>query len=177
MKTMKCYKLLEMDTEGRLFPLFIGKNNETKIGEWILAENIPTPGYSKRPGWHTGLIPSCPWLMSVSNDLTGYYKGRRKNWKRVFVECECNVTIDYNNEVSKLPKKCFTDKLPDNGFYIFRESGRVNTWIITDRIKIVRILPDQERQRILNDIGYDEQKEFVPYRNAILKRMKNANIA
>lgn len=36
MKTGYGYKLFEMDTFSRLYPLFIGKNKETKVGEWIL---------------------------------------------------------------------------------------------------------------------------------------------
>lgn len=43
------YKLFEMDTMGKLYPLFIGKNKETKIGEWIPAENIPTKGSLRDP--------------------------------------------------------------------------------------------------------------------------------
>ena len=41
-------------------------------------------------------------------------------------------------------------------------------------IEYMETLPEEERQQILNDIGYDETKEFVPYRNAILKRKKIA---
>ena len=52
MKTGYGYKLFEMDMDGKLYPLFIGKNKETKIGEWIPAENLPTKGFAERPGWH-----------------------------------------------------------------------------------------------------------------------------
>ena len=63
MKTGYGYKLFEMDMDGKLYPLFIGKNKETKIGEWIPAENLPTKGFAERPGWHLGMdIPDAPWL-------------------------------------------------------------------------------------------------------------------
>ena len=39
MKTGYGYKLFEMDMDGKLYPLFIGKNKETKIGVWIPAED------------------------------------------------------------------------------------------------------------------------------------------
>ena len=58
------YKLFERDMrDNKLYPLFIGKNEETKIGEWLKAEYIPTKGFSNRFGWHLGLVPSAPWLM------------------------------------------------------------------------------------------------------------------
>lgn len=55
---------------------------------------------------------------------------------------------------------------------LFKEYGKT-TWIITDKIKILRILPEAERQEILMRIGYDENKEWEFYRNAIIKRKKN----
>ena len=111
--------------------------------------------------------------MSVDVLGNGYYKGRRKGWKRVWAYIEYNCTINYNDEVSKLKKKCFEDRIPENGWYYFKEYGKA-TWIITDKIKILRTITEEERQQILSDIGYDEVKEFIPYRNAILKRKKVA---
>ena len=102
----------------------------------------------------------------------GYYKGRRKGWKRVWAEVEYNCTIDYNDEVSALKKKCFTDKIPSNGWYFFKEYGNA-TWIITDKIKIVRVVTEEERQLILNRAGYDEKEAWIPYKLALEKRMNN----
>lgn len=173
MKTNIGYKLFEQSTEGKLYPLFIDKNTEYTIGEWIQAENIlHHPGFASRPGIHLGLLPAAPHLMAYGENGKGYYKGRRKGWTRVWVEVEYNCTVDYNEEVSKLKKKCFTDRLPDNGWYYFKEYGKT-TWIISDKIKILRILTEEERQGILSKAGYDENKEWQPYRIAMEKRMKN----
>jgi hypothetical protein len=79
--------------------------------------------------------------------------------------------IDYTEHVSTLPKKCFTDRLPDGGFYNFRESGN-RLWIIADRIKVTRILSEEERRHILKEANYDEMEAFEPYRQAMAKRMK-----
>jgi hypothetical protein len=79
--------------------------------------------------------------------------------------------VDYTEYVLTLPKKCFTDRLPDGGFYNFRESGN-RLWIIADRIKVTRILSEEERQNILKEMNYDEQEAFEPYRQAMAKRMK-----
>lgn len=170
MNIKKGYKLFEQREDGKLFPLFIGKNNETPINEWVPAEIIMDhKGFAHRPGWHIGAaIPSAPWLMSAD----GIYKSQRgKRFKRVWCEVEYVADINYTEEVLNLPKKCFTDRLPDNGFYEFRESGD-RLWIIADRIKITKIIDEEERIHILNSMNYDEVKAFAPYKVAFDKRMK-----
>lgn len=164
----KGYKLFEMRDDGKLFPLFIGKTMETPMNEWVPAENITEHrGFSHRPGWHIGAtMPSAPWLMSAD----GTYKSQRgKRFKRVWCEVEYVADIDYTSEVEKLPKKCFTDRLPNGGFYKFRESGN-RLWIIADRIKVNRIIREEERIAILNSMNYDEEEAFTPYKVTFEKR-------
>lgn len=171
MKTKTGYKLFEMRDDGKLFPLFIGKTKETPINEWVPAEIIDYhPSFSHRPGWHLGAtMPSAPWLMGAD----GTYKSQRgKRFKRVWCEVEYVADMDYTDVVEKLPKKCFIDRLPDGGFYNFRESGN-RLWIIADRIKITRIMDEAERLMILKAMNYDEMQAFEPYRQAMEKRMKN----
>ena len=170
MKILRGWKLFEMDSKGRLFPLFIGKNEETPMDRWVMAEIIMEhKGFAHRPGWHIGTgVPSAPWLMSAD----GTYKSQRgKKFRRVWCEVWYIADIDYTEEVSKLKKKCFTDRLPDGGFYNFRESGN-RLWIIADRIKVTRILTEEERMEILKEMNYDEAAAFEPYRQAMAKRMK-----
>ena len=164
------WKLFEQDIDGNLYPLFLDKNTIYPIGEWIHAEIHYSNIFAPRPGLHCGIIPAAPWLMSYGPNGEGYYKGRRKGWHRVWAEVEYNSTIDYNDEVSQLKKKCFTDKIPENGWYFFKEYGKA-TWIITDKIKITRVVSEHERQEILREVGYDEQKEWIPYKLALEKRM------
>ena len=166
------YKLFEQREDGQLFPLFIGKTQETPMNEWVPAEIIMDhKGFAHRPGWHIGaLIPSAPWLMSAD----GTYKSQRgKKFKRVWCEVEYAADIDYTDVVAQMPKKCFTDRLPDNGFYAFRESGD-RLWIIADRIRITKILTENERMEILKSIGYDEKEAFAPYKAAFEKRKRIA---
>lgn len=169
MKTKIGWKLFEQDTVGNLYPLFLDKNTAYPIGEWIEAEIHYSDKFAHRPGLHCGIIPSAPWLMSYGPNGKGYYKGRRKGWHRVWVEVEYNCTVDYNDEVSKLKKKCFDDKLPENGYYLFKEYGKA-TWIITDAIKILRVVTEEERQQILKDVGYNEDEAWIPYKNGFEKR-------
>ena len=171
MNKQKYYKLFEMNKFGNLYPLFIDKKTIYPMGKWIKAENHPTAGYSRRPGIHCGEICSAPWLMAAD----GTYKSQRgKSFKRVWCEIECNTTIDYTDIVTQLPKKCFVDHIPENGFYKFRETGVNRIWFITDRIKIIRIIDETERLQILQSMGYDEVKEFEPYKKSFEKRKKTA---
>jgi hypothetical protein len=171
MEIRKGYKLFEMRDDNKLFPLFIGKKQETPMNEWVPAEIVMEhKGFAHRPGWHLGAtMPSAPWLMSAD----GTYKSQRgKRFKRVWCEVEYVADIDYTEIVQVLPKKCFVDRLPDGGFYNFRESGN-RLWIIADRIKITKIISEIERVQMLNTMGYDEQEAFEPYRAAMERRMSN----
>jgi hypothetical protein len=172
MKIAKGWKLFEMRDDGRLFPLFIGKNEETVMNEWVMAEIIDYhPSFAHRPGWHLSkgeFPPDAPWLKSFD----GTYKSQRgKRFRRVWCEVEYVTDIDYTDTVQTLPQKCFKDRLPDNGFYNFKESGN-RLWVIADRIKITRIISEEERIEILRGKNYNEQEAFEPYRQAMAKRMK-----
>ena len=169
MKILRGYKLFEQDPMGNLYPLFIGKKEVMPIGEWIKAKILPTKGFSVRPGLHLGEICSAPWLMSAD----GTYKSQRsKYYKRVWALCEYIAENDYSEEVELLPKKCFQDRLPENGFYKFKEAGLNRIWVICDQIKIIKVLNEEERQQILKELNYNEKEAFEPYRKAMAKRMK-----
>lgn len=169
MKTKTGYKLFEENGNGQLFPLFIGARKETPTGEWIHAEYIPTKGFAKRGGWHIGSLPDAPWLKGYNGTPIGCYRSRFARGRRVWCLVEYNATNDYNNEVAKLPGKCFADKVPENGYYFFREAGK-GTWSITSDIRIVRKLTETERMEILRSAGYDEAKAYKKYKTAFEKR-------
>ena len=170
MEIRKGYKLFEQDPDGNLYALFIDKKTIMPMDKWLQAENHPTKGFGPRPGYHIGEgIPSAPWLMSFD----GTYKSQRsKYWRRVWAEVWYIADIDYTPMVAKLPKKCFDDELPVGGFYKFRETGINRIWIIAEKMKIIRLLTEEERMEILKDINYDESTAFEPYRKAMAKRMK-----
>ena len=167
------YKLFEMRADGKLFPLFIGKSEETVIGKWIPAENITHhPGFADRPGWHcTTSTPDAPWLRGYDGSELGPYKSRFRNGKRVWCEILYDMTNDYREEALKQPKKCFVDRLPVDGFYWFKEGNR-GTWVITSAIMVTRILPDEEVKEILDNMGYDMVAAYAPYKEAFEKRME-----
>lgn len=165
------YKLFEQNEAGELFPLFIDKNTAVPIGEWTHAEYHPTKGFAARGGWHIGAdVPDAPWLKAYNGTDVGFYKPRWKHGKRVWCEIEYNTNNDYNKDVELLPKKCFTDKVPDNGFYFFREVGK-GTWVITSDIKVNRVLSEEERQNIMKEKKYDEIAAYEKYKETFEKRM------
>lgn len=174
MNTNIGYKLFEMDENGKLYPLFIDKNTIVPFNEWIQAEYHPTKGFAARGGWHLGAdVPDAPWLKSYDGTDRGYYKSRWKRGKRVWCRVEYNATNDYNKEVSLLKKKCFVDKVPENGYYFFREVGK-GVWIITSDIRVLEVLTEEERIRIMEEKGYDEVAAFTKYKRTFEKRMKKA---
>ena len=173
MKTAIGYKLFEMNTEGKLFPLFIGKTKEVELNKWIHAEYIPTKGFAPRGGWHIGEMPDAPWLKGYDGSGVGVYKSQRgKTFKRVWCKVEYNTNHDYNEEVVKMKKKCFVDKCPEDGFYFFAECGK-GIWSITSDIKIIKILTEEERQEILKEMKHDEIEAYRPYKEAFEKRNHN----
>ena len=169
MKIMTGYKLFEMRDDKKLFPLFIGKTKETPMNEWVMAEGIPTKGFATRFGWHIGRdLPSAIHLMSHD----GTYRSQRgKRFRRVWAEVQYCADIDYTEEALKTKKKCFDNRLPNNGFYLFKENNNA-VWVIADRIRVTKILSEEERQQILKELNYNEKEAFEPYRQAMAKRMK-----
>jgi hypothetical protein len=82
---MKVYKLLRIKN-GKLYPLFINRKQETPIGVWMDAKCYPTKGFAIRKGWHCCYQPLAPHLkMELSS-------GERRVW----VECEGEDCEEYN---------------------------------------------------------------------------------
>jgi len=87
MDVRKAYKLCKLRKDGSLGPLFIGRRNRLPIGQWLTAENIPTKGYARRPGWHTTVRPEAPHLAQrddrvwVEVEIKDYYKFDRPRYQ------------------------------------------------------------------------------------------------
>lgn len=79
-KRIAAFKLVEVDSEGNLYSLFIHKQDPLPLGRWMQAENHPTKGFAERPGWHCTLKADAPHLKLRPK------RGRRRMWVRVDVE-------------------------------------------------------------------------------------------
>lgn len=159
------FKLLEVDPNGKLHPLFINKDATIRPHTEWKAGAYPTKGFANRPGIHLGKIPSAPWLMNKDGE---YASRRGKGWKRRWFIVAYNATVDYTEEALKQPEKCFRE-VPENGFYTFFEKGRCHWYICSEAI-ILAELEEPERKEILKGMEFDETKEFQPYKEAFGKR-------
>jgi len=87
---MLAYKLMRLK-EGKLYPLFITRNIETQVGEWLDAEFNPTKGFADRFGWHCCFTPIAPHLKEV------LASGEVRTW----VQCEVEDTVTYSRPESQ----------------------------------------------------------------------------
>ena len=143
-KTITAYKIFETkkNRPGEIFPLFIGKKKATPIGEWLIAEFLPTEGYAERPGWHAGKYPEGDHLRQKS---TGKYKPTR-----VWAEVELPADVDWQAEANKNTTKDIKGKIPANGHYVFKVAKSQGwAWLIGGAIKVNRLLTNEERIKIL----------------------------
>lgn len=77
MMEMTVYKLFRLAKDGKLYPLFINRKEETVMDTWLKAECYPTKGFAVRQGWHCCFKPYAPHLKEkLSNGE-----------QRVWVEC------------------------------------------------------------------------------------------
>ena len=88
---MIAYKLLRKKNDNKLYPLFIDKKNETKLGIWLNAKCIPTKGFAIREGFHCCYKPYAPHLKTEL----------KSGEKRVWVECEIEDYETYNRPESQ----------------------------------------------------------------------------
>lgn len=145
--TVKAYKLFKVKkkTPGNLYPLFIGKDKDTPIGKWLVAENIPTKGFDKRPGWHVGSSPYAPHLMHKDGTMFE---------NRVWAEVEIPNDVDWQKEADQSPTKDVKNKVPAGGFYRFkRPLNQGGEWKIAGAIKINRVLSEEDVEDILAKEG------------------------
>lgn len=77
---MIAYKLFRVKKNGAITPLFINKNKELPLNEWMDAEDHPTKGFAHRMGWHCCFEPVAPHLK------TELKNGEIRKWFKVEVE-------------------------------------------------------------------------------------------
>jgi hypothetical protein len=160
---MKVYKLFKVKN-GKLYPLYVEADRWMEMGKWLRAQvgeladatHVKASGcggkLSLRPGFHSTLIPFTDWIGVKMPDGR---LAQRKN--TVWCECEIYDEIDYTLEAERngwrngkfnAQKACLS-KIPEYGFYEYKTNNNAyGTWYIADRIKVNRILTDEEVERI-----------------------------
>ena len=165
------YKLCRVKTSapGKIFPLFVLANEELPIGVWLEAKCGERNNIGKvksrlgplafRPGFH---LSDIPLAIHIGKKVDGVIKYMHDD--NVWCECEYDDTINYQDEADGNgmingkfnPQRAFLKHIPEDGYYRFKTNPTMlGTWIITGRIKILRILTDEEVAEICRRNGYE----------------------
>lgn len=162
-KTAIGYKLFrtKKSEPGKLFPLFVDADTEISMGEWIEAKYGEQDSKGKvksklgslcfRPGWH--LNDNMPYVTHIG------IKGKSGeieflNPQHVWCEVEYSTEINYQEEANAnginkngvlIPKNAYITHIPENGYYRYKTNPNMfGEWIIAGKIKVNRILSDEE---------------------------------
>ena len=146
-KTIKAYKLFRTlkSRPGELFPLFIGKGESVPVGEWIPAKFIPTKGFAERPGWHAGVLPNAPHLLSKDGTMPS---------DRVWAEVEIPADVDWQSKANATSTGDIKSEVPAGGYYTFKRPGlQGGSWVIGGALKVNRLLSNADVDKIMSDAG------------------------
>lgn len=159
---MTAYKQFRIDKSGNLHPLFVSTTETIPVGVWLKAHEGERTECGKvksklgplayRPGWHLSEAPYAPHIGVKENGKIRYMRP-----DTVWAVCEIDNTNDYTAEAKangtkngkyNAQKACL-DRLPENGFYWYNTNPTAfGNWLITDRIKVLKVLKDDEVEEI-----------------------------
>ena len=152
---MITYKLFRRK-DGKLYPLFVERNREMTVGEWLMAGigEMADEGHVKsslgplatRPGFHSTEVPFTDWIGKKQGD--GLVQRKDTVW------CECEVEGKQEKSVSKRGLKT----IPHDWYYFKTKPNQPFPWIISNRIRIKRILTHEEVEQICLHHGIEAQK-------------------
>ena len=147
---VKTYKLFRMK-EGRLYPLFVETGREMKMGIWLEAgvgELVdPTHVKSKlgplalRPGFHSTEVPFTDWIGKRQGGVLVQRQGT--------VWCECEVDGQQEHPSERNVKRT----LPEDWYYFRTKPNQPFPWIISNKIKIKRVLDHAEVEAVCREHG------------------------
>ena len=153
---MITYKLLRQKN-GKLYPLYVEADRELPIGEWLDAEIGPLADethvkakvgggqLSLRPGFHSTDVPFADWI--------GVKIGDKLYQRPTDVWVECEVA---GNQVSVTDRNGLRH-IPDGWYYFKTNVKQIRPWIISNKIKINRLLSHEEVKRICKSFGLQAQ--------------------
>lgn len=142
---MITYKLFRMK-DNKLYPLYVEANTEMKmsktlkavVGEKADETHVKSKlgSLSLRPGFHSTLVPFTDWIGKKTDD--GLVQRKENVW------CECEVN---GNEIEVTDR--YGLRTIPKGWYRFKTNSKQrDPWIISDKIKINRILSNNEVSEI-----------------------------
>jgi len=146
-RTVRAYKLFRVKKRepDKLFPLFIGKREAIPMGQWVPAKYLPTKGFAKRAGWHSGILPNAPHLMRRDGTLAA---------DRVWAEIDVPADVDWQSRADATRTGDIKSEVPVGGYYRFKRAGlQGGTWIISGSMRVNRVLSQTEVDRIMQESG------------------------
>ena len=180
--TMIGYKLFKVKKSrpGELFPLYVLSDEPVPIGIWIDAAEGPRTPEGKvkskigplafRPGWHLSDIPLAIHI-GVKEDGQIKYMHDDEVWcECVYVDC-----FDYQEEADQNgwkdgrfdERRAMLTRVPNQGFYRYKTSPQMlGKWIIAGSIRVLRVLSDEEVEKICTAAGYQALPRRTPFNAA-----------
>lgn len=158
---MITYKLFRIKN-GKLYPLYVLADKETPIGIKIKAEvgelkdetHVKAKGcggsLSLRPGYHSTYVPYTDWIGKKDNDGTLLQK-------KDTVWCKCEVS----GKEQVVTERNGLRHLPKNWYHFKTNTKQKEPWVISDNIKVIKILSDDEVAAICRKNGYEPQRKEV----------------
>lgn len=156
---MKTYKLFRIKN-NKLYPLYVEAKREIPIGTWQRAQcgekvddtHVKASGcggkLSLRPGFHSCEVPWTDWIGQLMEDGT---LAQRTNT----VWCECEVKGD---QIECTERSGFREIQKNKWYYFRTNSKQIDPWIISDWMKVNRILTHEEVEEICEANGKVAQR-------------------
>ncbi len=153
---MITYKLFRVRA-GRLYPLFVETGRVLPMGKWLkagigaLADDNHVKSrlgpLALRPGFHSTAVPFADWIGKRMPDGS-----LAQRWDTVWCECQ----VDGKQQMVAGKKGLKT--LPQDWYYYRTRPGQPFPWIISNRIRIVRVLSRAEVEALCREHGVEAQK-------------------
>ena len=140
----------------------------SKTGRPQVRQGNSNQTLSFRPGWHMGDLPRAEqfdtkagefpknfvWaLCEYSMDINYQEESDARGYERTSMDENGNITITvsdtFQHSLAGLPR------IPENGYYRYRTNPDPNTpeWIIAGKMKVIKLLSDEEVNKILVENG------------------------
>jgi len=174
--TVKAYKLFKQEG-GKLYPLFVGANEEVPMNQWVKATAGPQAASGKvksrigelayRPGWHAGDLPIATHIGAKSHGDPSLPPDTRPS-NQVWGEVEMANDVDWQkvaNERARMTKKGtpdpktahITDQVPYGGYYRYKTNPNMTgEWLIGGDMRVNRVLTDDEVKAINEAAGVSD---------------------
>jgi hypothetical protein len=154
---------------GGLFPAMIGKDTPLEtalqqripLGEWLKSEYIPFK-MAPRQGWHAGTYPYGRQFNKSSRAKQG--AGMQPD-DVIYTEVDIGADQDFSDylDPSKETKIYMgrdvpfesPEKLPEGGFYVYKNKPSDEPWLIGDYARHNRIITDEEVRDIMRKMGLE----------------------